>query len=100
MVHAASRSPSPASGAPSDARMCGHATPTAPAGSPRAMNRMSGVVALAQVPDPDGRQRFGSITREMLEGQGGIRGSRFWVEVAHGPIRAAERREQMEVEPR
>ncbi len=80
MVHAASSSPRPASGAPSDARMCGHATPMAPAGSPSAMNRMSGVVALAQAPDPEGRQRFGSITREMLEGRGGIRGWAFWVE--------------------
>jgi hypothetical protein len=28
---------------------------------------MSGVLALATVPEPEGRQRFGSITREMLE---------------------------------
>jgi hypothetical protein len=44
------------------------------------MNRISGVVALVQGPDPEGRQRFGSITREMLEGQAGIRRSTFWVE--------------------
>src|ERR1700693_2853849 len=60
--------------------MGGHATPMAPAGSPSATNRMSGVPALAQVADPPGRQRFGSITREMLEGQRWIRGPRFWVE--------------------
>lgn len=52
----------------------------APAGSPSTTNRISGVEALAQAPDPQGRQRFGSITREMLEGQGGIRGAAFWVE--------------------
>src|SRR5438128_11555563 len=80
MVQAASSRPRPASGAPSDARICGQATPMAPAGSPSAMNSMSGVLALAQVPDPEGRQRFGSITREMLEGYRWIRGSTFWVE--------------------
>src|SRR6202521_31383 len=79
-VHAASSNPRPASGAPSDALICGHATPMAPAGSPSVTNRISGVLARAQVADPLGRQRFGSITREMLEGQRWIGGWTFWVE--------------------
>src|ERR1700682_226418 len=65
---AASSNPRPASGAPSDALMCGHATPIAPAGSPSVTNRISGVLARAQAADPLGRQGFGSIPLEMLGG--------------------------------
>ena len=87
--------------------MWGQATPTAPAGRPRATHSKSGVLACAQAADARGRQRPGSITREMVDGHHAIQGVRFWVEeveqwgeVGHGSIRAAEGREQVDVEPR
>src|SRR3989442_10957248 len=66
-VNAASKRPSPASGAPSEARMGGQATPMAPAGKPRATKRKRGVPVRIQVGAPAPSADLGSITRRMGE---------------------------------
>ena len=65
-VKPASRRPRPASGASSEARMCGHATPRAPAGRPKLTNSTRGVPPRIQAVPLAVRADLGSITRRML----------------------------------
>src|SRR5919108_508644 len=60
-VIAASKSPRPARGAPKEARIGGHATPIAPAGSPSTTKSPSGVPVRAHPRSPEVAVAAGSI---------------------------------------
>src|SRR3989442_2239917 len=66
-VNAASKRPRPASGAPSEGRIAGHATPMEPPGRPKTTKRTRGVPVRIQMVAPAASADLGSITRRMVE---------------------------------